>query len=171
MRSSSLSRTLQHIALRGRWCVNESTLRLLLPESVNTFRIAMARHVRTGALTRIAPGLYLNPYCQRPPWALERLASHLRPDDHYYVSLEAVLFEHGLISQAPNRLTLMTSGRTYTYDTPLGIIEFVHTVRAPTNWRARTTFFQDRGIHVAHADLALEDLGHVGRNLDLVHAE
>ena len=58
--------------------MNESTLRLLLPESVNTFRIAMTRHVRTGALLRIAPGLYLNPFCPRPPRVLERLALRRR---------------------------------------------------------------------------------------------
>ncbi len=168
MRTSELSGTLQDLARRGRWCISESTLRTFLPEPVNTFRVAMTRHVRTKAITRVAPGLYLNPFAPPPAWALERLAAHLRPDDSFYVSLESALHEHGWISQIPNRLTLMTSGRSYTCTTPLGVIEFVHTARAPNVWRSRTEFIPARGIHVASPELALEDLRHVGRNLDLV---
>jgi hypothetical protein len=131
----------------------------------------MTRHVRAKAIARIAPGLYLNPFAPPPAWALERLAAHLRPDDYYYLSLESALHEHGRISQVPNRLTLMASGRSYTYSTPLGVIEFVHTARSPNVWRSRTEFIAARGVHVASPDLALDDLRRVGRNLDLVEPE
>jgi len=171
MRTSALNAVLKDLAKRGRWSVSESTLRTFLPEPVNTFRVAMARHVRTNAIARVTPGLYLNPFATPPAWALERLAAHLRPNDAYYLSLEAALHEHGLISQAPNRLTVLTSGRSYTYSTPLGVIEFVHTDRPPGVWRPRTTFSPARGIHVASRDLALEDLRRVRRNLDLVETE
>ena len=171
MRTADLLTALQGLATRGRWCVSESTLRTFLPGSPNTFRVAMTRHLGRRAIIRVAPGLYLNPFSQRPDWALERLAAHLRPNDYYYLSLESALYEHGRISQVPNRLTLMTSGRTYTHTTPLGVIEFVHTARPPRAWRPRTTLAQDRGMHVASAELAREDLGHVGRNLDLVESE
>ncbi|MDO8835030.1 MAG: hypothetical protein Q7V01_05515, partial [Vicinamibacterales bacterium] len=99
------------------------------------------------------------------------LAAHLRPDDYYYLSLESALHEHGRISQIPNRLTLMTSGRSYTYSTPLGVIEFVHTARPPRAWRSRTELITSRNIHVASPELALADLKRVGRNLDLVEPE
>ncbi len=159
---------LQDLARRGRWCVSEPTLRTFLPESTNTFRVAMARHVRAGVVSRLAPGLYLNPFATLPAWALERLAAHLRPHDAFYVSLESALHEHGLLSQIPSRLTMMTSGRRHTATTPLGTIEFVHTSRPPAVWRPRTSFRPERGVHLASPELALEDLEHVGRNLDLV---
>ena len=171
MLTRQLLGVLRDLAKRGRWCVSESTLRLFLPEALNTFRVAMARHVRAGTVQRISPGLYLNPFAPPPAWALERLAAHLRPDDYYYVSLESALHEHGRISQIPTRLTLMTSGRTYTCATPLGVIEFVHTARPPRVWRPRTSFAPDRRIHLASAELGLEDLRRVGRNLDLIESE
>jgi predicted transcriptional regulator of viral defense system len=171
MRIMALHSVLRDLAKRGRWVVSESTLRSFLPEPMNTYRVAMARHVRANAITRVAPGLYLNPFAPPPAWALERLAAHLRPHDTYYLSLETALHEHGLISQAPSRLTIMTSGRSYTSATPLGVIEFVHTARPPVSWRPRTTFSPERSIHVATPNLALEDLRRVRRNLDLIETE
>lgn len=168
MKGHALHQTLRDLGRRGQWCLSESTLRTFLPESANTFRSAMTRHVRDRLIERVAPGLYLNPYVPPPAWALERLASRLRPQDALYVSLESALHEHGRISQVPSRLTLMTGGRSYLYDTPLGVIEFVHTEVPSTRWRSRTAFVPERRIHVASADLALEDLRKVGRNLDLV---
>lgn len=168
MRRSELQHTLRTLGQRGRWCVSEATLRQFVPESANTFRTSMTRHVRARAIDRVAPGLYLNPFAPPPAWALERLASHLRPLDAFYLSLESALHEHGRISQVPSRLTLMTSGRSYEYATPLGTIEFVHTAVPAARWRPRTTFMPDRKLHVASAELALEDLRKVGRNMDLV---
>ncbi|MDQ1090681.1 putative transcriptional regulator of viral defense system [Xanthomonas sacchari] len=150
--------------------MSEATLRAFHPESANTFRTAMSRHVREQVVERLAPGLFLNPYAAPPAWALERLASRLRPQDAMYVSLESALHEHGLISQVPSRLTLMTSGRSYLHETSLGTIEFVHTAVPPARWRSRTMFMPSRKVHVASAALALEDLRKVGRNLDLVSA-
>lgn len=168
MRIGPLNQTLKTLGKRGHWCVSEATLRAFHPEPANTFRIAMSRHVREKAVERVAPGLYLNPYTTPPAWALERLASRLRPQDAMYVSLESALHEHGRISQVPSRLTLMTSGRSYLHETPLGSIEFVHTAVSPARWRPRTVFVPSRKVHVASAELALEDLRKVGRNLDLV---
>jgi len=172
MRTAQLTRILQQLAQKGRWLVSENTLRLFAGENINTFRVAMVRHVRAGTVRRLAPGLYVNPYVPQPSWALERCLSHLRPQDAYYVSLESAAHEHGVMSQIPNRLTLMTTGRSHTYELPgLGIAEFVHTQRSPELWRPNTTFIAERGIHVASAELAVEDLRRVGRNLDLIEIE
>ena len=168
MRIAALNQTLKALARPGHWCLSESTLRAHHPEPANTFRIAMSRHVREGVLDRVAPGLYLNPYAPPPAWALERLASRLRPNEALYVSLESALHEHGRISQIPSRLTVMTTGRSYLHETPLGAIEFVHTAVAPERWRPRTVFVPERKIHLATAKLAIEDLRKVGRNLDLL---
>lgn len=168
MKSTDLHRELQSLARRHRWCVSDATLRGFFPESHNTFYTAISRHARQGTLTRISPGLYLNPYTSPPSSAAESLAGYLRPNDFFYLSLESALHEHGWMSQVPNRLTFMTSGTSRVYSTPLGIIEFTHTQRDAAKWRSRVMFDRTRKLYVALPELAYEDLKHVGRNLDLV---
>jgi hypothetical protein len=167
-----LNKTLQNLAKRRRWCVSDATLRAFFPgESRNTFNTAMSRHVRASVLQRASPGLFLNPYSPPPPYALEMLAGYLRPNDSFYLSLEAALHEHGLLSQIPNRLTFMTSGFTYTYMTALGVLEFVHTNTDPDTWRQQATYDDARKFHVASPQLALDDLKQLDRNIDLIDVE
>ncbi len=168
MKAAALHHQLQSLGRRQRWCVTEATLRGLFPESRNTFYTALSRQVRQGTLTRLTPGLYLNPYVQPPASAAESLAGYLRPDDFAYLSLESALHEHGWMSQVPNRLTFMTSGASWTYTTAVGVIEFTHTQRDIAVWRPRTVFDRGRKLYIASPELAFEDLKHVGRNLDLV---
>jgi hypothetical protein len=92
----------------------------------------------------------------------------LRPWDFKYLSLESALSEAGVISQIPSRLTLMTTGRTQTFATPYGIIEFVHTAQKPEDLRHQVVWDNRKGFPVATAKRALGDLKHVRRNLDLV---
>lgn len=55
----------------------------------------------------------------------------MRFGEHNYVSLESALSEYGLIAQIPiDRLTIMTTGRSSTYKTSFGIIEYTHTKRS-----------------------------------------
>jgi len=96
------------------------------------------------------------------------LVSHLRPWDSNYLSLEAALPEAGWISQIPSRLTVMTTGRTQTFNTPWGVIEFVHTARKGVDLSEGVVFDERRRIHVATPQRAWRDLKRVGRNLDLV---
>jgi hypothetical protein len=172
MRTAELHHVPQNLGQRRRWCVPDTMLRAYFPsEPHNTFYTALSRHVRQGTLQRLSPGLYRNPYAPVPPDAAEQLASFLRPDDFAYLSLESALHEHGWISQIPARLTFMTSGRSWTYHTPVGTIEFTHTERDADSWRKRTTFDTNRRFHIASPQLAYEDLKRVGRNLDLVEPE
>lgn len=172
MKSSDLHHQLQFLGRRQRWCVSDATLHGLFPESHNTFYTALSRQVRRGTLTRVTPGLYLNPYATPPADAAERLAGYLRPDDFAYLSLESALHEHGWMSQVPSRLTFMTTGPSYVYNTPVGVIEFTRTHRRNmATWRSRVTFDPQRKLYVASPELAHEDLKHVGRNLDLVEPE
>ncbi len=168
MKASALHHELQSLGRRQRWCVSDATLRGLFPEPRNTFYTALSRQVRQGTLRRVTPGLYLNPYARPPASAAESLAGYLRPDDFAYLSLESALHEHGWLSQVPNRLTFMTTGASWVYATPVGVIEFTHTQRDMTTWRSRVAFDRDRKLYVASPELALEDLKNVGRNLDLV---
>ena len=172
MNTQDLHKVFQALARRQRWCVSDTTLRGFFPaESRNTFYTALSRQVRKGALQRIAPGLYLNPFAQPPADAAERLVDHLRPDDFVYLSLESALHEHGRISQVPNRLTFMTTGTSRTWVTPVGTLEFTHTKQNPALWRPRTILDPVRRIRIATPELAIEDLKHVGRNLDLIETE
>lgn len=168
MSTANLNKAFRALAKQGGWAVSEATLRLALGQSVNTFRVLMSRYTKAGEVQRLGQGIYRNPYLQPPSWALERLAARLRPDDSFYVSLESALHEYGRISQIPTRLTLMTTGTSRTFETPLGVIEFTHSKRDIHAMRDRMTFLPDRSIHFASEELALEDLHHTGRNTGLV---
>ncbi|MBB3923707.1 type IV toxin-antitoxin system AbiEi family antitoxin [Xanthomonas arboricola] len=171
MGTLNLNRALRELAKQGGWAVSEATLRLMLGQTANTFRVQMKRATQAGDVQRLAPGLYQNPFLPPPAWALERLAARLRPDDFFYVSLESALSEYGRISQLPTRLTLVTTGSPYVFETPLGVIEFNRGKRSFAELQPRLTFVPERKIYVASEALALEDLNLAGRNLDLVLPE
>lgn len=174
MKLKTLNAVLKQLARAGRWCVPEAAIRAHFPaESDNTFFSAMSRHVRSGAVERLSPGLYLNPYAPAPAAAAEQLVGYLRPDDFCYLSLESALHEYGRISQVPSVTTFMTTGSSKVFHMPIsgGSLEFVHTKRPIEAWRSRTHFDPARRIYIASEELALEDLRHVGRNLDLVEKD
>ncbi|MHA3747244.1 type IV toxin-antitoxin system AbiEi family antitoxin [Xanthomonas citri] len=168
MGTLNLNRAFRELAKQGGWAVSEATLRLLLGQSSNTFRVQMKRATQAGDVQRLAPGLYQNPFLPAPAWALERLAARLRPDDFFYVSLESALSEYGRISQLPTRLTLVTTGSPYLFETPLGVIEFNRGNRQFAQLQSRLKFVAERKIYFATEELALDDLTIAGRNLDLV---
>jgi hypothetical protein len=55
---------------------------------------------------------------------LFNIACRLRDYRDFYLSLETVLSEEGVISQIPNRLTFISQSKSAVFHTPLGIIEF-----------------------------------------------
>ncbi|EIU1445423.1 type IV toxin-antitoxin system AbiEi family antitoxin [Pseudomonas aeruginosa] len=166
-----LIRVLNELAAQGIWCISHRNLGRLFGEAGKGLTVTLARHSKDQLITRLGKGFYLIPNAPRPLNHLEQLANWLRPDDWFYLSLESALHEADWISQIPNRLTFMTSGRSYVYDTPVGIIEFVHTERSPEEWLPQTRLNDFRGIRIAPPEMALQDLKRVGRNLDLVRPE
>jgi hypothetical protein len=62
----------------------------------------------------------------------------------------------------------MTTGAGKTFNTPYGIIEFVHSKRNPKTFLEETVFDAERGIHVALDRRAIDDLKNTGRSLDLL---
>lgn len=169
MRASALRAALDRWDREGIWIFSSATLALIFPEDTATLRNALTAHSRSGLLTRVARGLYVNPRARSlPDDVLCVLVSHLRPWDANYISLESALSEAGWISQIPSRLTVMTTGRTQTFDTPWGMIEFVHTARKGTDLSDGVMLDERRRIHVATPQRAWRDLKRVGRNLDLV---
>lgn len=169
MRAKALMEALDRWDRAGIWIFSTATLELMFREDKPTLRKALTGHVRAGLLIRVARGFYVNPRARSlPADLLSALVSFLRPWDSSYVSLESALSEIGWISQIPSRLTLMTTGRSQTFDTPWGAIEFVHTARRPEQLVGDVVFDERRKLDVARPERALRDLKRVGRNTDLV---
>lgn len=169
MIASALLGTLERWDRAGIWSFPLHTLSQLFDEPADTLNKSLARHQRAGLIERIARGLYINPRARSlPPDVLSALVPFLRPWDLNYLSLESALSEAGWISQIPSRLTLMTTGRSQTFDTPYGTLEFTHTARNIDTLRDDLVFDAHRKLLVAKPGRALKDLRRVGRNVDLV---
>ncbi len=153
----------------GIWAFPLQTLKRLFPEGTRALLKSLATHSRAGLVERVVRGLYVNPRARcLPSDVLSALVSFLRPWDFNYLSLESALSEAGWISQIPSRLTLMTTGRSQTFDTSYGTVEFVHTTQKAPQLRDEWVFDARRKLAIATPSRALRDLKRVGRNLDLI---
>lgn len=169
MRIQELIKTLDRWDLRGFWAFTAPTLKLLFPENDRARTKALAVHQDAGLIERIARGLYINPRARSLPQdLLSALIAWLRPWDFNYLSLESALSEAGLISQIPSRLTVMTTGRSQTFKTPYGTIEFTHTAQTPEQLHSDVIWDPQRELWVATPARAQRDLVKARRNLALV---
>ncbi len=169
MRLRELMVVLEHWDAAGVWTFSSNTLKLLFPGDDRARLKALSTHQNTGLIVRVARGLYINPRARcLPDNLLAALVSFLRPWDLSYLSMESALSEAGWISQIPSRLTLMTTGRSQTFQTPYGTLEFVHTARRISDLRPHLNWDERQSIWIATPNCALRDLRRVGRNLDLV---
>ncbi len=155
--------------LRG-LCTHPVRSRKAIPRREReTLEKSLARMVESGLLVRASKGVYVNPDARsRTSWILEDIALVLRRGCYSYVSLESALSEYGLISQIPMRLTVMTSGRGGTYETPYGTIEFTHTQRGVPDILDRSVKDATRPLRVARKRAAVQDLLRVGRNTNML---
>jgi len=158
---------------RGRYVFTLHDLAKLFPvDKPKTLKEGVSRLVHNGLLKRACRGLYLYPYAHSiDSHAVEQIAKTLRRGEYNYVSLESALSEYGAISQIPiDRLTVMTTGRKGTYQTPYGLIEFTHTKRQV---RDIVQHIRDikRPLRIATPLAAWRDLKRVGRNTHLVNQE
>ena len=121
-------------------------------------------------LQRVARGLYVNPAASsKNRWIAEEIGRKLRPGNLFYVSLESVLSEYGVISQIPiNRMTVMTTGASGLIETPYGTIEFTHTKRGKAEIVKRTLAPKGRPLRIATKQAAVRDLLRVGRNVNMM---
>ncbi len=165
---SALLVTLERWDRVGIWSFSLPVLSQLFRESGDTLNKSLSRHQRTGMIERISRGLYINPRARPlPPTCFSALPPFLRPWDLNYLSLESALSEAGWLSQLPSRLTLMTTGRSQTFRTPYGTIDFTHTARPIDALRDDLVFDDRRKLYVAKPERALRDLRRAGRNVDL----
>ena len=150
----------------------QSACRLLA--SSNCVPVASGRGGPAGARDSVARDL-----AAACPWADTRglgagaLAARLRADAFNYLSLETVLSDAGVISQAPiNWISLMSSGRSHVVDCgDSGHIEFVHTAQRPDDVAGELVYDPDRHLWRASVRQALRDMKATRRSLELVDEE
>jgi len=172
MRVKALINTFDAWDRQGFWAFSSTSMKMMFPESDRARAKALAAHQASGLVERVARGLYINPRARSLPQdILSALVTWIRPLEFNYISLESALSEMGLISQIPSRLTVMTTGRSQTFTTPYGTIEFTHTSQTLDQLRSQVEWDPRRELWVATAKQAKRDLSNVRRNLDLLQAE
>lgn len=165
---------LREFDTKGRYTFDNNEFAKLFPEDKPKTRTeGLNRLVKAGLLQRVCRGIYINQNAQNlDSYVIERIAKALRKGEYNYVSLESMLSEYGLISQIPiDRLTVMTTGRSGTYKTPYGVIEFTHTKRSVADILKNIKTVPGRPLRVATKTAALRDLKRVGRNINLLKTE
>jgi len=172
MKTKEAIQILRQFDKKGRFVFTKHDLVKLFPQdTAKTLNEGLGRLVKAGWLKRACRGVYVNEYAQCfDSYVVEHIAKALRRSAYNYVSLESALSEYGLISQIPiDRLTVMTTGREGTYQTPYGVIEFTHTKRKVIHILDCIQSIPGRPLRLATEETAVRDLKRVGRNLHLLH--
>lgn len=164
MRRSELKAFLSERAEAGKWTVTAHEFNQAFPASDLVQRVMLSRHVKAGLISRLSPGIFLNnDALALGRVTLQGLAGMLRPHDDCYISLDAALHMHGRLVSMPSVVTVMTTGRRYLFDTPLGVVQFIRSKRDPSTWKRDLSDVQVNGIPVASIKLALDDYVRVGQ--------
>lgn len=148
-----------------------SELAFMLNEpNTATFTKFLADCVKKGVIRRVSRGLFesrLTP--PEPSTAIYQIIKKLRPGVLNYISLESQLSHTGEISQIlMDRITVITKGRSGTFTTPYGVIEFTHTKKPQASLIANLYFDTDIGMYRAKSEQALADLKHCNRNTQML---
>lgn len=168
MTQGELLRMLDTFDKMGAWAFKLQHIKMYFKdESPKSLQVALHRHAKNHFIEKCAREVYVNPRAKKPLFFLESLASLLRDNATFYLSLETLLSELGLISQFPNRLTFISQGRSQVFKTSCGIIEFVHSKRNAKDFLKHCYFDKDRGIYVAHKEQAINDIYQHNRSVDL----
>ena len=104
---------------------DETVIRNLLPDRSEAARkVLVHRAVSAGEIIRLRPGLFLlAPEFQKTHPHPFVVAAMLHSPSH--VSLESALSHHGLIPEAVFQVSSVTSARSRTFHTPVGVFSFV----------------------------------------------
>ncbi len=150
----------------------KADLGVMFQEHGDTLASTIKRLSGGGVLERVANGIYLNTLARQGDSLLYQAAAMLRPGEVNYLSNESVLCNLSIISQQMlDRITVMTTGSSGTFRTPLGVIEFTHTKRDPMLLLQETTRPEGFPIRVANKHIAVRDLKRIGRNTDMIDWE
>lgn len=146
-------------------------LAFMLGEPCNpTFRKFLTDSVKKGQLRRVVKGLYesvLTP--PEPETAIYKIIKKLRSNVLNYISLESQLSYTGNISQViMGRVTVITKGRSGRFDTPYGVIEFIHTKKPIKQIAPNLYYDSDIKMYRANTAQAIIDLKHCQRNIHML---
>jgi len=130
----------------------------------------LADGVKKGVLRRVARGLYESTITPpEPESAIYKTIKKLRGDVLSYISLESQLSHTGDISQVViDRVTMITKGRSGTFATPYGVIEFTHTKKPIKQIAPNLYFDSDIKMYRATTEQAIADLKHCNRNVHML---
>ena len=170
MDQATAIKRLSHFDQQGRSVFTKRDLAKIFNEDKpKAFQAGLARLVKSNILQRVLKGIYIYALSQNlSANLLEQIAAAVRRWEYNYISLESALSEYNVISQIPvDRLTIMTTGRKGTYQTPFGTLEFTHTKRSVADI-LDNTIERDRPLLIASKQAAFRDLKRVGRNLHLI---
>lgn len=135
-----------------------------------TFTKFLADCVRKGIVRRLANGVFesnLTP--PDPTTAIYHVIKKLRGGVLNYISLESQLSHTGDISQiVMDRVTVMTKGRSGTFSTPYGVIEFTHTKKPIAMIAPHLYFAPDIKMYRALPEQAIADLKACKRNTQML---
>ncbi|MBW8191442.1 hypothetical protein K0504_10375 [Neiella marina] len=132
----------------------------------------LAECVKSGILRRVSSGLFESTLT--PPSAdkaISQVINKLRSGVINYISLESELSHTGHISQIPmGHVTVMTKGRSGTFETPYGTIEFIHTKKPLSSIGPHLYFDPGMSMYRADTTLAIADLKACNRNTQMLES-
>ncbi len=174
MNRNELMQKLVNMDLLGKFVFTTGDIKLWFNDAPEkTIKSALKRHVQANILQNPCRGVYL--YAQAKSadsYVLEHIAKALRRGEYSYISLESALSEAGVISQIPlDTITIMTTGRSQTYNTTYGTIEFTHTKKAIPKILSGVYSVAKRPLRIATIETAIKDLKRAKRNTDLIDLE
>lgn len=137
-----------------------------------TFTKFLADCVKKGIVRRVSNGIFesaLTP--PEPSTAIYKIINKLRGGVLSYISLESQLSYTGEISQIiMGRVTVVTKGRSGTFSTPYGVIEFTHT-KKPINKIVPNLYFDaEIKMYRAKSAQAIADLKDCNRNVHMLES-
>lgn len=137
-----------------------------------SFTKFLADCVKKGILRRVAHGVFestLTP--PEPATAIYKIINKLRGSVLNYISLESQLSFTGDISQlVMDGVTVITKGRSGTFSTPYGVIEFTHTKKSIDSVAANLYFDPDINMYRATTEQAIADLKGCNRNTHMLES-
>ncbi len=139
-------------------------------KQTSAFTKFLADCVKKGVLRRVAKGVFestLTP--PDPTTAIYKIIKKLRSQVLSYISLESQLSYTGEISQLlMDRVTVVTKGRSGTFTTPYGVIEFTHTKKSVHKIAPNLYFDSEIKMYRANTAQAIQDLKDCNRNLQML---
>ncbi len=171
MKQTVFTNRLELLANQGIYSYSTKMLESYFPEASQiSLKKTLERAIQSEILEHPCRGVYiLRKNFKTYAYKLEAIAATLRAGHYSYVSLESALSEYSVISQMTlNHLTIMTTGRSQTYQTSYGTIEFTHTARDEFDILKNTVQQQGRPLRIALPEFAYTDLKRVKRNLEMV---